>query len=114
MESSELGVPGELAQKRALQGGVVLGNSVEQDPARLPHVVASLVILLTLLKGGTATALTLFLVLLMVIGGCGVNGQSAYLTMESALEHKDVKENVTLPSLNMGGATSANCMVVRT
>ena len=77
MGNSELGVPGELAQKHAPPREVVLGNNVEQEHAHLPHVVVSLVLLLIFCREESAMALTLLLVRLTETGAIGAAGQIA-------------------------------------
>ena len=106
MGSSELGVLGELAQKHAPPREVVLGNSVEQEHAHLPHVVASLVLLLIFCRKESAMALTLLLVGLMGFGGHGANGLRAFYQWESALGQRSVRGNVTTQNLSMVGGTA--------
>ena len=77
MGSPVIGVPGKLAQKHAPQEEVVLGNSDGQEHAHLPHVVASLVLLLTFCKNETAMVLILLLVRLTETGAIGAAGQIA-------------------------------------
>ena len=106
MGNSELGVPGELAQKHAPPREVVLGNNDGQEHARLLLVVASLVLQLIFCRKESAMALTLLLVQLTGFGGHGANGLRAFYQWESALGQRSVRGNVTTQNLSMVGGTA--------